>query len=295
MKRFPEAALRAGIAAAVFWSLPLLCVRESMASDEGKSEEAAEASSGPRAVFIVAEREYETERTLKKFFDGELAPRGWTAAWIHAPDEGSRRYDFDGLPAALESANLVFLSVRRRAPRKDELGALREWLRTGKPLVAIRTSSHAFDTRGDVPDGHDAWPSFDREVLGGTYTGHYGDGEVTVSIAEDAASHPILAGVSIEKTAKLYRSSPLLEDTTALLIGRVPGKPPEPLAWTHVYGPRKARVFYTSMGVPEDFENAGFRRLLLQASYWAIDRERTRAKNPDGTETEPEEKSEAPK
>src|SRR5690606_19897461 len=178
----------------------------------------------------------------------------------------------------------------RRAPLKEELDALREHLRKGKPLVAIRTSSHAFDTRGAVPEGHADWPRFDREVLGGTYTGHYGDGEVAVSVADGAREHPILRGISIERSEKLYRSTPLLEGATPLLYGRIPNEAPEPIAWTHRFGEGRARIFYTSMGVPGDFESEAFRGLLVRAIFWAIERDvpaKDSSKKPEDTTTSP--------
>jgi hypothetical protein len=47
----------------------------------------------------------------------------------------------------------------------------------GKPVIALRTTSHAFAALGDaaVQPGHAAWPQFDREVLGCSYTGHHGN------------------------------------------------------------------------------------------------------------------------
>ena len=70
----------------------------------------------------------------------------------------------------------------------------------------------------------------------------------------------------------LYRVSPLTAGARPLLMGTIEGKPPEPVAWTHEYGDRKAKVFYTSLGHPEDFAEAGFRRLLLNAISVAVGR-----------------------
>ena len=64
--------------------------------------------------------------------------------------------------------------------------------------------------------------------------------------------------------------SPLVPQTKPLLIGTIPGESPEPIAWTHEYGPKHARVFYTSLGHPDDFDNAEFRRLLVNAVAWAL-------------------------
>jgi type 1 glutamine amidotransferase len=55
------------------------------------------------------------------------------------------------------------------------------------------------------------------------------------------------------------------------LIGEVPGQPAEPVAWTHAY--HEGRVFYTSLGHPDDFRNEAFNRLLVNAVFWALGRD----------------------
>ena len=66
------------------------------------------------------------------------------------------------------------MSVRRRTLAKFQMINLRRHLNTGKPLVGIRTASHAFASRRrkPSPDGVE-WPGFDAEILGGNYTGHH--------------------------------------------------------------------------------------------------------------------------
>ena len=59
----------------------------------------------------------------------------------------------------------------------------------------------------------------------------------------------------------------LIIDT--LLIGSIPGKPAEPVAWVHK---TKAggRVFYTSLGHAEDFKQPAFNELLKRLGLGAI-------------------------
>jgi type 1 glutamine amidotransferase len=85
----------------------------------------------------------------------------------------------------------------------------------------------------------------------------------------------VLTGVDVERwpgLGSLYRSGPLAAEATALVLGEIPGQPAEPVAWVRRYGPQQARIFYTSLGHPEDFAQAGFRRLLLNGILWALDR-----------------------
>jgi type 1 glutamine amidotransferase len=156
------------------------------------------------------------------------------------------------------------------------MDALKAHLDAGKPLVALRTCSHAFDARGKHAEGHVEWAKFDAEVLGGNYQGHHADGPVaTVTTAPGAEKHPILDGLKLPFASKgsLYRPSPLKSSATALLIGRIDGKDPEPVAWVNTC--KKARVFYTSLGHRGDFAEPSFVRLMENAVRWALDAKTT--------------------
>ena len=61
------------------------------------------------------------------------------------------------IEARLQTADLLVLSVRRQALPEADLAALKKYLAAGKPLMALRTSSHAFDAKGKVPAGHAEW------------------------------------------------------------------------------------------------------------------------------------------
>ena len=111
-------------------------------------------------------------------------------------------------------------------------------------------------------------------MLGGHYTGHHAnDIKPRITTASGAESHPLLAGVStpFDGQSSLYKTSPLAASTRALLMGTIPGQPAEPVAWVNLVGTR--RVFYTSLGHPDDFANPSFRRLLRNAVFWAMNRE----------------------
>jgi len=108
-------------------------------------------------------------------------------------------------------------------------------------------------------------------VLGGNYHMHHGNKlATTVRVNSEKAKHPILKDVTaqFETEGSLYKTSPLGPNTTPLLIGSVEGQPPEPMAWTHDY--KGARVFYTSLGHPKDFDNPPFRHLLVNAVFWCL-------------------------
>jgi len=151
---------------------------------------------------------------------------------------------------------------------------VREYVAAGKPVVGIRTASHAFHTKGVHPEGHDEWQAFDAEILGGNYHGHHANGITSVlTAAEGAQGHPILAGVSVDSFlggGSLYQVSPLAKTAAPLVIGSIPDHPAEPVAWTHQHG--DSRVFYTSLGHISDFNSGAFNRLLTNAVFWALAR-----------------------
>lgn len=224
----------------------------------------------PHIVFVIAEKLYKTHETLPRYArDVWEKTHGARTTVLHA--DAKDRNVVPGFAAAVAKADVVVLSARRRALPKKDLDALRKHLDAGKPLVAIRTSSHAFDTRGKHPKGHAEWQKFDAEVLGGNYHGHHGSKpKTTVKPAPGAKDHPILAGVKtpFDGSGSLYKTSPLSESAVPLLVGSIPGQKPEPVAWANTY--KKARVFYTSLGHPDDFKDPQFIRLLTNAIAWAV-------------------------
>jgi type 1 glutamine amidotransferase len=225
-------------------------------------------------VFMIGEEEYHTWETLPDFAGKELKAKGYRVDIINADEKDKN--DFPGIAAALKDADLLFLSVRRRTPPKEQLDAVRAYLAAGKPLVGIRTACHAFALRptDKLTDPKlAAWQEFDPEVIGGHYTGHYGKDKVAVSLAPGAGTHAILKGVDVSKlvgNGGLYKVSPLNPAATPLLMGTIADQPSEPIAWTYLQGEKKGRVFYTSLGHPDDFQNPEVRKLLLNAVVWAL-------------------------
>jgi type 1 glutamine amidotransferase/nicotinamidase-related amidase len=230
----------------------------------------------PRVVVAISEPEYKTNETLPVFAKKVLEEeRGFDVVVLQADAK-----DGNIIPRFAEEvakADLVLLSIRRRALPQKDLDALRRHLDAGKPLVGIRTTSHAFDPRGKVPEGHAEWVKFDPEVLGGNYTGHHGTGvKTTISPLLTAQPRPedvILSGLTYPFTsnASLYKTSPLAKMATPLLMGNIPNQKSEPVAWTNSYG--KARVFYTSLGSVDDFANPQFVKLLRNGTLWALGKE----------------------
>jgi type 1 glutamine amidotransferase/nicotinamidase-related amidase len=229
-------------------------------------------------VMLIGDDEYKTEVTLPAFAETELKPIGIDVKIVHADPKDKNQ--FPGMAEAVKNADLVLVSVRRRTPPKEQLDALKAHLAAGKPIVGIRTASHAWSLRkeADVAAieklGLSTWDKFDADVLGGHYTGHHGAGAKTaLTLAANADKHPILRGVALTDfvgNGSLYKVSPIASSAMPLLIGTIPNQTAEPVAWTNVSGDKKARVFYTSLGHEQDFENPAFRKLLQNGVLWSL-------------------------
>jgi nicotinamidase-related amidase len=225
----------------------------------------------PHIAFVISEPEYKTEISLTEFAHQELG-RDFRVSMIYgSAADGSQ---FPGLEA-LSDADLLVLSVRRRTPEPAQLAVFRNYIDSGRPLLAIRTSSHAFSLRdGTIPEGRAAWPEFDRDVIGGHYTNHHGHGPKTlISLPENVpAGDPLLTGVDLTQLAgvgSLYKVSPLQTSARPLLNGTIAGQPAEPVAWLFDRGDTGV-TFYTSLGHTGDFAQPAFRRLLLNACHHLI-------------------------
>jgi type 1 glutamine amidotransferase len=253
--------------------LGLLALAAALASDQ--LTPAGEKGKRPHLVMVISEDEYRTHETLPAFADKYLE-RDFKVTYVFGDKKDPSNLVGIG---ALKDADVALFSVRRRTPPKAQLDVIRKYVADGKPLVALRTSSHGFSRfKGkELPAGRAEWPEFDRDVLGGNYTGHYGTGKpgaarTLVRAVPAAAGLPLLHGMPKEEFAVaswLYKTSPLSKKAIPLLVGRVPGQTKtEPVAWTHT-STGGGRVFYTSLGHPEDFAVPAFRRLLFNGIHWA--------------------------
>jgi type 1 glutamine amidotransferase len=238
------------------------------------------ASFAANIVIMVVEdpNNYEAPRTMRDFAEKQLRPLGHEVTIIEG--DKPQPHHFAGLVEALKDADLLVLFSRRRFPPQDQMAAIRAHLEAGKPLLGIRTANHAFIPKPKevVDPSLVPWPEFTEEVLGAPNTGYETKGLLySVSIAPGAENSPLLAGVNpanIHGAQSLYKVLPLSPDVTPILIGTASTdtSPPMPVAWTRHYGAKKARVFYTSLGAPEDMQLADVRKLLVNAVSWTLSR-----------------------
>jgi nicotinamidase-related amidase len=231
----------------------------------------------PHVAFVIADDEYKSEQTLPAFAKEHLEKDFGCTFCVAKGNQPPERNDIPGLEA-LYDADLVVLSVRRRALPVTQMDHLERYLRAGKPLVAFRVSVTPFQVEPkDRPDGHVLWRDFDWEVLGCHYRGYNAESRKTGSdvwAVPEAREHPILLGLGgarFHSPMWIYRQNPLATNTTVLLRGGWSAQDPEePVAWTNTR--EGTRVFYTTLGHWEDFRNPAFTRLLRNAIYWAVEK-----------------------
>ena len=220
------------------------------------------AASPLKICLLSASAEYKSDQSLAALQQFLETNYNATCTRIFGADKG------DQLPGleALDTADVIVIFTRRVILPPDQMARLRRFVAAGKGIVGIRTASHAFQN----------WEpnvkAFDHDILGGSYDGHYGKDEpARVTLAEKSKDHPVLAVVGPFATnGKLYKNHTLAPDAT-LLLNATAADHTEPVAWLRELKDG-GRVFYTSLGVPEDFEDNNFRRLLANAIFWSARR-----------------------
>ena len=218
---------------------------------------AATSRAAPHAVIIHGERYYGSEQTMPDLAATLEKEHGFTTTVLTSPEGSMALPDL----TVLDEADLLVLYIRFREANGEQLARLHKWFEDGKPVVAFRTSSHGIAEKKGwfVP------------YFGGHFKAHAGgDAGLTAVVAPGAGGHPVLDGVGPVLRLKhggLYNAQPLSDHARPLLLGKTSDLPGEPVAWTAEYKPGQ-RLFYTSLGTKEDFEEPGFQKLVRNACRW---------------------------
>ncbi len=245
----------------------------------------------PVVAFITAEGEYHANQTLPAFARELMLHERMNCEFaIGKPAmDGPGRHNIENLQI-LEDADLAVFFVRRVALEPQKMDVIRNYIKSGKPVLGIRTASHSFDAKGNVPregggisqssesvSGFLAqWPEFDEEILGGNYKGHYGhlEEKTKIALVPGMESHPLLKNVNpngFGSKSWLYQNRPLRSDAAqVLLTGTIPNEPPEPVLWTNSTKFNN-KVVYTSLGHWEDWSIPDFQRMLINSVHYLLD------------------------
>lgn len=265
---------------------------------------------GNHIVLVSGDEEYRSEESLP-MLGGLLAARhGFHCTVLFAINKQTGEIDpntLDNIPGleALATADLMVICTRFRELPDAQMKFVDAYLESGKPVIGIRPAVVSFrnkkesaffkyssDNRtGDYAGG------FGQQVLGSTWISHHGAHakESTRGVLVEAQrTHPILRGVDpMWGPTDVYTiRTPIPHDGQVLVLGQVlkgmksddapSNKPQMPLAWTKNYPTQRcnARVFMSTMGDAQDFADENFRRMMVNACFWAVGLEdRIPAKN----------------
>ena len=260
---------------------------------------------GKNIVFISGDEEYRSEEALPMLAQILAKRYGFTCTVLFATDPKTGEIDamnqtnINGLHQ-LKTADLMFLLTRFRELPDSQMMYFDQYVRSGKPIVGLRTATHAFNyTRNkqspfakyDFRSTVAGWEGgFGRKILGETWINHHGHHgqEGTrglINGIEQDKKNPILNGVKdIWGPTDVYTVRDLNGDITPLIYGQSTsgmtaqspvnlGKSVMPVAWTRTYTGEKGnigRVFTTTMGASIDLVNEDLRRLMVNACFWAM-------------------------
>ncbi|MBX3239205.1 MAG: isochorismatase family protein [Chitinophagaceae bacterium] len=243
----------------------------------------------PVVAFLTAEGEYKANQKLPEFGHSLLLKEGMHCDYaIGLPlMEGPGRHNLENLQI-LEDADIAVLFIRRIALEPEKMALIKNFVNRGKPVFGIRTASHAFDARGNVPrEGGgitasaekvsgflEQWPEFDKSILGGNYQGHHAHLKepTRINIVPGMENHPLLKNVSpagFESKNWLYKNAPLASPRAqVLLTGSIPGEKPEPVLWINKNG--KNRIVYTSLGHWDDWKIESVQNLFVNTIHYLL-------------------------
>jgi len=261
------------------------------------------AGKGKHIVLVSGDEEYRSEEALPMLAQILSKHHGFTCTVLFAIDPQTGEIDPENqtnIPGLeqLQTADLMVLFARFRELPDEQMKYIDEYTQAGKPVVALRTSTHAFQYKRNMESPYakysfnskvkDWEEGYGRQVLGETWVAHHGDHgkEGTRGLINGLyEDHPILQGVKdIWGATDVYTIRDLTEDAKVLVYGQsTHGMTPEaplsydksvmPVAWIKDYtteSGKKARVFNTTMGAAVDLQSEDLRRLLVNACYWAI-------------------------
>ena len=264
---------------------------------------------GRHVVLLAGDEEYRSEEALPMLAKILSQRHGFKTTVLFSVDPDGTINPKNGAslsnPAALDSADAIVMLLRFRSWSDEDMARFEKRLNAGVPIVALRTSTHAFN---GLPKGSrwETWNynnqgGFGKRVLGETWLTHWGRHKVEATrgaIEEAQRAHPVLRGVQdLFGETDVYEAYPPA-DATVLVRGVVlkeltPDSPPAdhrkrratdkeeqgvndpamPVIWTRSYKNESGttnRILTSTMASATDLENEGLRRLVVNGVYWGL-------------------------
>ncbi len=291
--------------ASLFAFLALACSASAQIVYDGKEGP----GKGKHIVLVSGDEEYRSEESMPML--GKLLSQrhGYKCTVLFSVGEDgsidpNKGESITGAEA-FDRADLVIMCLRFRHWPDAQMKHFDDYVKAGKPIIGLRTSTHAFNTDKKSAYAKYAYNAsaatgwaggFGKQILGETWVSHWGSHkkEATKAIVEaGAASDPLLRGVTdVFGTTDVYEAHPPadakilfrgqvlkgMEPTDApadykkkTKDGEVPvNQPLQAIAWTREVkndAGTTNKVLCTTMGAATDLTNEGLRRLVVNAAY----------------------------
>ena len=256
---------------------------------------------GKSIVFVSGDEEYRSEEGLPMLAKLLSRKHGFECTVLFPINHESGEIDpgtLDNIPGldSLKNADLMVMLLRFRELPDGQMAHIIDFVESGKPVIALRTSTHAFryaknpssvfakyDCQNKDPD---FVGGFGRQILGETWVAHHGEHGVEGTrglIDSRNVTHPVMKGVfDVWGPTDVYAVGELLGRPSVLVWGQVisslePNDKPNraktvmPLVWLNEYpadSKSRSKLLAPTMGASVDLLNEGLRRLLINGCYW---------------------------
>lgn len=264
---------------------------------------------GKKVVLLAGDEEYRSEEVMPMLAKILSERHGFTCTVVWSLNPATGEIDPNehaNLPGmeALDTADACIMLLRFRAPKDEQMKHFADYLNAGKPIIALRTSTHAFNYPKDSKSPYEkfGWTSptwkggFGKVVLGETWVSHWGrhKSEATLGILEDGAKGNALCNGIKELfgDTDVYEAAPpadakvlvrgqvlkgMTRDSGAAdymkkaKTGEVPiNNPMQPVVWTREHKNEAGttnKILCTTMGSASDMKDESVRRLVVNAAY----------------------------
>ncbi|MCA9129914.1 MAG: ThuA domain-containing protein [Planctomycetales bacterium] len=286
------------LVSSLVWSQVPLCSHV-RAADRLIFEAAGDLTNAKHIVLVSGDEEYRTEESMPMLGKILSQRHGFKCTVLFALSDDGQYIDPNNQAGirgweSLADADLLIIGTRFRSPSEADARYVTDYINAGKPIIGIRTATHAFNGPGNF--GSVSYGKFGLEILGEQWVSHHGkhrsEGARGV-IQEENKSHPILNGVvDIFCPSDVYTVKNLtdndqilmraavtasLDPSSANLDGDPRNRPLQPFAWIHEYkkpnGSGTGTSFCTTGGASVDLVNEDLRRMIVNAAYYLTGRE----------------------
>jgi hypothetical protein len=260
---------------------------------------------GKHVVLVAGDDEYRSEESMPMLAKLLSQRYGFktTVLFPIEPATGNIVPSFqNNIPGLehLESADLMIMLIRFRELPDDQTKYIEDFLKAGKPVIGLRTSTHGFAYSKNLTSPYAKWSfnsktegwerGFGQRILGETWVNHHGihakeGARALMDGVKQMNDHPILRGVNdIWVPSDVYGIKNLPKEADVLIYGQstagMDDKAPliweksvMPIAWTKPYqieGGKPGMAFTSTMGSSLDFQSEDLRRLVLNASLYLL-------------------------